>query len=127
MNIGMCSITTAELWGIYQGLLLAWDRGIRLLMVEVDSLCVTQLLQRRDDIHNACYPLVKGIQELLSRSWQISVKHIYREANFAADFLANFALSLPLGLHVFSNPPDGVNVWLRNDGVGIAFPRFVKP
>lgn len=40
---------------------LAWDRGIKLLVVEVDSLCVTQLLQRRDDVHNACYPLVKGI------------------------------------------------------------------
>lgn len=40
---------------------LAWDRGIKLLVVEVDSLCGTQLLQRRDDVHNACYPLVKGI------------------------------------------------------------------
>lgn len=46
--------------GIYSTVL-AWDRGIKLLVVEVDSLCVTQLLQRRDDVHNACYPLVKGI------------------------------------------------------------------
>ena len=41
MNIGICSITIAELWGLYQGLILAWQMGIRLLVVEIDSLCVS--------------------------------------------------------------------------------------
>ncbi|KAK9185186.1 hypothetical protein WN943_025540 [Citrus x changshan-huyou] len=47
---------------------------------------------------------------------------IYREANFAADFLATFALSLPLGLHVLPNPPPGVDVYLHSDSSGAAFP-----
>ncbi|KAH9678865.1 putative ribonuclease H protein [Citrus sinensis] len=54
MNIRICYVTIAELWGLYQGLVLAW----------------------------------------------VSVHHIYCEANFAADFLASHALTLPLGLHL---------------------------
>ena len=37
INIGVCSITKVDLWGMYQGLILAWNKGIRLLIVEVDS------------------------------------------------------------------------------------------
>ena len=34
----------AELWGLYQGLCMAWQQGCRWISVEVDSLCVTQLV-----------------------------------------------------------------------------------
>ena len=44
MNIGFGSVTTAELWGLFQGLNIAWDRGIRYLIAEVDSQCVSQLI-----------------------------------------------------------------------------------
>lgn len=67
MFIGVCSITIAELWGLYQGLILAWKRGIRALQVKVDSMCVVHLLQRTDGHYNAASPLVYGILELLSR------------------------------------------------------------
>lgn len=55
---------------------------------------------------------------MLSRDWLISVHHVYREANFAADFLAGMALTLPLGFHLFHQPPH----WLFSDGLGTAFP-----
>lgn len=38
MNIGMCSVIMAELWGLYQGLCMAWQQGCRWISVEVDSL-----------------------------------------------------------------------------------------
>ncbi|KAH9751258.1 putative ribonuclease H protein [Citrus sinensis] len=57
----------------------------------------------------------------------VSIHHVYREANFAADFMASHALTLPLGLHYFTTPPQGVKTWLRNDGLGTAFPRVFKP
>ncbi|KAH9680279.1 putative ribonuclease H protein [Citrus sinensis] len=125
MNIGICSVTIAELWGLYQGLILAWQMGIILLVVEIDSLCVTQLLNKKS--LNATLSLVNDILGLLSRDWQVSVHHVYREANFAADFMASHALTLPLGLHYFTTPPLGVKTWLRNDGLGTAFPRVFKP
>ena len=43
MKIGESSVTMAELWGLYQGLNLAWNVGIRRLLVEVDSSCVAQM------------------------------------------------------------------------------------
>lgn len=41
MNIEICSITMAELWELYQGPSLAWNKCIRMLQIEVDNLCVT--------------------------------------------------------------------------------------
>ncbi|XP_013607689.1 PREDICTED: uncharacterized protein LOC106314355 [Brassica oleracea var. oleracea] len=34
INIGICSAPLAELWGVYYGLCIAWDRGIRQLELE---------------------------------------------------------------------------------------------
>ncbi|CAI0421511.1 unnamed protein product [Linum tenue] len=39
MNLGMCSITRAELRGVMEGLQLAWDMGFRRVRVELDSRC----------------------------------------------------------------------------------------
>ena len=88
MNIGVGTITGAELRGLYQGLCLAWDNGIRQLQVEVDSLCVTRLVADNEIKPNVHASLIRGIKELLNRTWQVQVKHVYRESNFAADFLA---------------------------------------
>ena len=35
VNISICSATLAELWGVYYGLAIAWENGIRRLEVEV--------------------------------------------------------------------------------------------
>ena len=37
MNIGNCTILRAELWGLFQGLSLAWSIGVRKLHVECDN------------------------------------------------------------------------------------------
>lgn len=93
--------------------------GIRMLHVEVDCMCVTQLLQSKVGCHNDSSPLVSGIQKLWSRNWHVSLRHVYREANFSIDFLANHALSLPIGLHLLNFPPGGIESWLRSDYIGI--------
>ena len=45
MNIGYCSVTVAELHGVYQGLVMAWDHSVCWLLIEVDSRCVVQILK----------------------------------------------------------------------------------
>ncbi|KAH9752901.1 putative ribonuclease H protein [Citrus sinensis] len=127
MNVGVVTIIGAELWGLYQGLCLAWDNGIRQLQVEVDSLCVTRLVADDEIRPNAHASLVRGIKELLNRTWQVQVKHVYRESNFAADFPANSALSLPVELHLFNSLPLGAGFWIRHDCIGVSHPRFVLP
>lgn len=41
----ICSAPLAELWGVYYGLCIAWDNGIRRLEVEVDSESVVGFLR----------------------------------------------------------------------------------
>lgn len=127
VNIGMCSITLAILWGLYQGLLLAWRNGIRELVEEVDSLCVTKLVSNEMVAPNASGPLLHVIKELLTRDWNVSLQHVYREANHSADFLANLALSVPVGIHVHESPPVGLNVWLQHDMYGVSYTRSILP
>ncbi|KAH9720544.1 proline transporter 2 [Citrus sinensis] len=79
MNLGSCSIMEAQLWGLYQGLKIAWERGFRLLQVEVDNLGVTQLLNSSEANRSGISSLLWGIKDLLNRDCQISVKHVYRE------------------------------------------------
>ena len=86
MNIGSCSVTVAELWGLYQGLNVAWQTGIRWLQVEVDSLCILQLVTTPRITTNEFSPLLKSIRNLISRNWRITINSVYREANFAADY-----------------------------------------
>ncbi|KAH9647730.1 putative ribonuclease H protein [Citrus sinensis] len=78
LNIGCCSITNLELWGLYQGLLIAWEIGIRWILLEVDSLCVTQFVASSSSPVNDCSQLVLPIQDLLKREWHVEIKHIYR-------------------------------------------------
>ncbi|KAH9788525.1 reverse transcriptase domain-containing protein [Citrus sinensis] len=125
MNIGECTVAMAELWGLYQGLILAWEAGIKWLLVEVDSLYVTQMISKQVVVPNVSYALVVAIWDLLDRNWQVCLTHIYREANSVADFMANMALSLPNGMHFFTSPPVGIYSVILQDMIGVAKPRIV--
>lgn len=125
INLGVYSVTMAELWGIYQGLLLAWEIGIRDLLIEADSACAVQMIARDCFTVNACYPLICDIKGLMARNWRVAVHHFYRESNYAANLMASHALQLPLGLHIFSFPPSVISTWLLYDGLGISIPRRV--
>jgi hypothetical protein len=48
------------------------------------------------------------------------------EANRLADGLANYAFSLPLGLHWLESRPDVVSSILLADVAGVAHPRHVR-
>ncbi|CAA0827040.1 Polynucleotidyl transferase- ribonuclease H-like superfamily protein [Striga hermonthica] len=76
MNIGTCSIMAAKLWGFFPGLSLALDLGFRHVKAEVDNASVVTLATTLDDAPGVHMGLVSGIKELLSRPWEVKVKHI---------------------------------------------------
>ena len=125
MMIGYFSITVAELWGLYQGLQLAWNSGIHRLKVKTDSLCVTQLVARPSVMTNDYAPLVQAIKDYLKLDWHVSISLIYRKANFTADYMANLTFSLPLGFLVYSTPPLGVQSLLLHDFYKVFYPRSI--
>ena len=63
--------------------------GYKNIILEIDSLIVANML-----ITNMiCLPLLSTLiddcKELLKRPWRVIPRHIYREGNICADFLAN--------------------------------------
>lgn len=104
---------------------MAWDCDIRWLLVEVDSLCVVQLINNYSEMTNEYLLLVRSIKKFMQRSWHIKVNHIYREANFTTNYLVNYAYDLRLGRHNFNSPPNGVNQFFIHDMYGTVYKRLV--
>ncbi|CAN1806206.1 Putative ribonuclease H protein At1g65750 [Linum perenne] len=104
---------------------LAWSLGIRRIVVQSDSSTAISILHRAamDNQHVA---LVSDFLELKARSWEVSIVHVYREANCGADYLANLGHSCNFGLHVFSQPDPVLARWLRYDLIGVALPRVIS-
>ncbi|KAG7579269.1 Ribonuclease H domain [Arabidopsis thaliana x Arabidopsis arenosa] len=126
VNIGICSAPLAELWGVYYGLYIAWERKITRLELEVDSeLVVGFLTTGISDSHPLSF-LVRLCYGFISRDWIVRISHVYREANRLADGLANYAFSLPLGFHAFDVCPEIVYSVLVEDKNGAAYPRSIR-
>ncbi|CAN1191033.1 Putative ribonuclease H protein At1g65750 [Linum perenne] len=66
-----------------------------------------------------------GFHDLKARDWVIQIHHIYREANFAADYLANLGHSFELGTFVHQSPDSSLLYWLRYDLIGVCEPRAI--
>jgi len=124
--IGVCSAPMAELWGVYYGLLIAWDQGFRRVELEGDSELVVGFLQSGiSEAHPLAF-LVRLCHGLLSKDWLVRVSHVYREANRLADGLANYAFSLQFGFLSLYSCPDIVHSIMLEDATGTAFPRHVR-
>ncbi|CAN1120182.1 Putative ribonuclease H protein At1g65750 [Linum perenne] len=94
-----------ELCDVIEGMRLAWDKGVRKLSIQIDS---------------------KVAIAILSRDWEVTINHIYREANFAADYMANLGHELDFGIHVFMVPDTKLLYWLRYDLTSICLPRAIN-
>ncbi|CAN1149557.1 Putative ribonuclease H protein At1g65750 [Linum perenne] len=124
-NLDTCSIMREKLKTTLEGKKLAWDSGIRKLRVQPDSKAVVLMLTSPLCGSNHHESLIRQFAELSSRKWQISVHHIYREVNFAANYLANLGHSFDLGVHVFDSPDVTLQYWLNFDVLGVCSPRLV--
>ncbi|KAG7558925.1 Ribonuclease H-like superfamily [Arabidopsis thaliana x Arabidopsis arenosa] len=126
LNIGVCTAPVAELWGVYYGLVIAWEGGFRRVILEVDSALVVGFLQSGvEDTHPLAF-LVRLCHGFISRDWLVRVTHVYREANRLADGLANYAFSLSLGFQHLNVCPEDVVPVLLDDVNGVTRPRLVR-
>ncbi|XLT87235.1 hypothetical protein HN873_008988 [Arachis hypogaea] len=125
MNIGVCTITMAEIWGMYVGVKLASELGIRKLVVESDSKCAITLTQKMSPEIHGNSSLIRSIKELLVKMEDVEVRHIYREANFCADALAKLGQEHELGIKFWEQPPPCLFHHLLADASGMKFSRIV--
>ncbi|CAA7016120.1 unnamed protein product [Microthlaspi erraticum] len=125
LNIGRCTATLAELWGVYYGLVIAWEKRIMKLEVEVDSELVVGFLKTGIGPSHPLSFLVRLCHGSLKRDWEVRISHVYRETNRLADGLANYAFTLALGFHPFHVPPADLDSILQDDILGSSYPRSV--
>ncbi|CAN1781229.1 Putative ribonuclease H protein At1g65750 [Linum perenne] len=125
-NLGSCSIMRVELRGIIDGMLLAWEKGVRKLMIQTDLRAAVEILLNDSDLAHRHASLVEQFSSLKNRDWEVSIHHVYREANFTADYLANVGHDLDLGTHVFLYPDTKLLYWLRYDLMGVSVPRLIN-
>lgn len=99
---------SAELWAILIGLKIAWDAGVRKIVVESDSAEAISLTEVTNySIHPDCH-IIMEIQSMIHRAWEIRICQISRDANVAADHLAKQALDAWPGLHILSFPTESL-------------------
>ncbi|CAN1157990.1 Putative ribonuclease H protein At1g65750 [Linum perenne] len=99
--------------------------GIRKLSIQSDYRVATEILNSIRPCHQH-RALVAEFHDLRNRQWEVSLSHVYREANFAADYLANLGHSFSFGFQQILCPDSGLAYWLRYDLLGVSRPRFVS-
>ncbi|CAN1173758.1 hypothetical protein LINPERPRIM_LOCUS9466 [Linum perenne] len=63
---------------------------------------------------------------LRNRNWDVTIHHIFREANNAADFLANLGHEFVIGTHVIPCSDPKLLYWLSYDRFGVCLPRVIN-
>ncbi|XVE98543.1 hypothetical protein REPUB_Repub03eG0114900 [Reevesia pubescens] len=64
-RVGICNITTIELWGLYQGLILCLNKGYRDVELETDSLLAIKKINTVQNHFDTNESLVGAIQGIL--------------------------------------------------------------
>ncbi|KAJ8749887.1 hypothetical protein K2173_013802 [Erythroxylum novogranatense] len=125
-NLGICSVTNAELWGLLDGLQIAWSLGTNKVEVESDNMSVIQWLNNhnQESMDNA---LICSIRELMSRSWHVKLHHVFREGNAIADAMARIRPEVSLGMMVFQQPSEVIVPTLNDDRMGVSRTRHINP
>ncbi|CAN1162510.1 Putative ribonuclease H protein At1g65750 [Linum perenne] len=126
MNLGSCSITRAEMRGAIEGLQRAWDLGYRRILLRMDSVAAINLLMGRGEPTHHHGLETALFKDLCRRDWQVVVRHIFREGNHAADYLASIGYDYPFGSHTVSSSDCNLVYHLRYDCLGISETRLTS-
>ncbi|CAN1729404.1 Putative ribonuclease H protein At1g65750 [Linum perenne] len=127
INLGVCSITRAEIRGALEGIRRAWADGFRKVEVRMDSQAAIAILtDSKQSIEHQHALEVLEFRNWVDKDWELRLKHVYREANQAADFLANLGHSLTRGCHSIPISNCNLAYYVRYDCLGISEPRMVN-
>ena len=122
-NIGFSNILHAELMAMYHGLRLAWELEVtNLVCYSYSKTTINLIFATVNDWHHYA-PIIRNIQELLARDWQVRVLHTLREGNACAEYLAKLGAGSHESFWSIEHPPAGINLLLLTDASGTFFSR----
>ncbi|KAK8491767.1 hypothetical protein V6N12_005723 [Hibiscus sabdariffa] len=85
--VGHANSLQAELWALFEGLLLAWEQGFEKVLVRSDSKQTVDLVNS-PSTDSSVLSLVRAIHRLRRHSWATIVSWVPRDDNRPADALA---------------------------------------
>lgn len=98
------------------GLLLAWDRGFRMVYCETDCLVAFNLLHSQLPLLElGLRPILQEINDLINRNWRVLVSHVLRTGNMAADFMAKLGANGHRDMSIWLSPPIELEAVLYSD------------
>ncbi|CAL5369468.1 unnamed protein product [Camellia sinensis] len=121
-KLGHCTSLEAEIWGIYKGLTILFQKGTKDVVIESDSKeAINQLLHgpNQNSPHKA---LIKDAKFLLKRC-SCSLVYTLREGNRVVDQLANMGVAQIEHVVFLEDPPDEVRASLVDDITSVRFER----
>lgn len=126
-NLGNCIAIRAELMALKKGLMLALEQDAMQVDVRMDNLAYTQIINMDESYVGPNLQLVKQCKELIAQHpWIVTILHCYREANRAADWLANRGVVLELPMDFGVHPPSELARIIWEDNSGFSFPRVIN-
>ncbi|CAK7356359.1 unnamed protein product [Dovyalis caffra] len=94
-------------------MVIAWEKGHRRVMFEVDSQTAVKALKDGGSRDGLNAPLIDQIKEVMGKQWSIQIDNIYGEGNCDADILANVGANLENGINPFPRMLDHVHVTME--------------
>ncbi|XP_057418950.1 uncharacterized protein LOC130713176 [Lotus japonicus] len=117
-HIGVSDCLHAELLALLHGLDVCWIRRCRKVEVFTHSRMALGLITGYHSAFHKYEAVISRVKLLLKRDWDVRCRHLLREGNAAADFMAKLGVSLSSSLVVFDVQPPGIVPILRTDCMG---------
>lgn len=84
---GYCSVVMSKLWGVFEGLKLTEEIGLRRIVINLDSIEMVVAIEKGSTRNGEDVGITKRIRNLMDMHDVVKVEHAYRESNKCADAL----------------------------------------
>ncbi|KAF7833475.1 reverse transcriptase [Senna tora] len=99
----------AEIWAVYLGLSLAWEKKLTSIDLKVDLAMTVRLIKSGVDMSHPLFPLISDIRSMINNNWDVII-------------LCNASI---LGKVIFDTQPSVCNLPMQDDLRGICLSRRV--
>ncbi|KAL7191554.1 hypothetical protein ACSBR2_023602 [Camellia fascicularis] len=114
-KLGHCTSLEAELWAIYKGLTILFQKGVTNVEIESDSAQAISNIQQ-GPTHNS--PFINEDAKFLLNRCNCSLGHTMREGNKVAGKLANLGVAQDDHVVILEDSPEAVRSLLIDDMTG---------
>ena len=88
---------------------MAWNFGVRKIIVEADSLDTVRLISNDTNTNHPLFSLIQSCKHIMDAEWNCIVKHVFREGNKLANGLAHMGHSMKIDILFLEDPPSKIS------------------